>query len=103
MGQAGLDFNSEEDITGFLGVLITAKLDGTGAIELTQLGLIDRIITAMGLDKANIAQTAEYGALPKDTAGMDCQEDWNYRSVLGMMLYLCNTRVVLQFATSQCA
>jgi hypothetical protein len=73
MRKAGLDFNIKEDVAGFLGVLITAKNDGTGAIELTQTGLIDRIITAMGLDDANIAQTpAEYGALPKDKTGTEC-------------------------------
>jgi hypothetical protein len=104
MQESGLDFNIEEDIAGFLGVLITAKNYGTGAIKLTQTGLSDRIIIAMGLDEANIAQTpAEYGALPKDNTGTDCQEDWSYRSVLGMMLYLCNTRADVQFATSQCA
>jgi hypothetical protein len=104
MREADLDFNIEEDVAGFLGVLITAKNDGTGAIELTQTGLIDRIITAMGLDSANVSQTpAEYGALPKDLDGTDCQEDWNYRSVLGMILYLCNTRPDVMFATSQCA
>jgi hypothetical protein len=66
--------------------------------------LIDRIITAMGLDEANVVQTpAEYGALPKDLNGTDCQEEWNYRSVLGMLLYLCHTRPDVQFATSQCA
>jgi hypothetical protein len=92
MPEAGLDFNIEEDVKGFLGVLITAKNDGTGAIKLTQTGLIDRIITAKGLDDANVAQTsAEYGALPKDATGTEFQEDWSYRSILGMMLYLCNT------------
>jgi hypothetical protein len=104
MREAGLDFNIEEDVAGFLGVLITAKNDGTGAIELTQTGLIDRIITALRLDDANMSQTpAEYGALPKDIHGLECQEDWNYRSVLGMILYLCNTRPDIMFATSQCA
>jgi hypothetical protein len=79
MRVAGLDFNIEEDVAGFLGVLITAKNDGTSKIELThQTGLIVCIIMAMGLDDANISQTpAKYGALPKDLDGTDCQEDWN--------------------------
>jgi hypothetical protein len=57
----------------------------------------------MRLNDANISQSpAEYGALPKDLEGTDCQEDWNYQSVLGMILYLCNTRPDIMFATSQC-
>jgi hypothetical protein len=34
---------------------------------------------------------------------MDAQEKWSYRSVLGMILYLCHTRADIQFAMSQCA
>ena len=37
-----------------------------GTVELTQLGLIDRINDAMGLNNATEVETlAEYGALPK--------------------------------------
>lgn len=102
MVDCGLDFNEESDVAGFLGVLLVAKEDNS--IELTQTGLIDRIILAMGLETANIAMTpAEYGGLPKDVHGTEAQEGWSYRSVLGMMLYLCNTRPDIQFAVSQCA
>lgn len=102
MVACGLDFNEESDVAGFLGVLLVTKDDNS--IELTQTGLIDRIILAMGLDAANIAMTpAEYGGLPKDLHGTEAQEGWSYRSVLGMMLYLCNTRPDIQFAVSQCA
>jgi hypothetical protein len=102
MRTAGLDFNMEDDVAGFLGVLMTHNDDGS--IELTQPGLIDRIITALGLDKANPIDTpASYGGLGKDKLGMPAQEEWNYKSVLGMLLYLCNTRPDIQFGTSQCA
>jgi hypothetical protein len=56
-------------------------------IELTQTGLINHIITAMGLDDANISKTpTQYGGLGKDTLGMNCQEEWSYQSILGMIL-----------------
>ena len=58
----------------------------------------------MGLEEANPVMTpAEYGGLPKDLLGIEAQESWSYRSVLGMMLYLCNTQPDIQFAVSQCA
>jgi hypothetical protein len=72
-------------------VLITRKDEDS--IELTQTGLMDRTIMAMALDDTNIAQTPEeYGGPGKDLLVMDCQEKWSYRSVLGMMLCLCNTQ-----------
>jgi Reverse transcriptase (RNA-dependent DNA polymerase) len=102
MVTCGLDFNEESNVAGFLGVLMGEREDKS--IELTQTGLIDRIITAMGLNESNIVMTpAEFGALPKDKLGVEAQESWSYRSVLGMMLYLCNTRPDIQFAVSQCA
>ena len=58
----------------------------------------------MGLETANVAMTpAKYGGLPKDVHGTEAQEGWSYQSVLGIMLYLCNTRPDIQFAVSQCA
>jgi hypothetical protein len=55
MWAADLDFHLEDDVTGFLGVLMTLKENGE--IEKTQMGLIDQVIASMGLDKANISKT----------------------------------------------
>jgi hypothetical protein len=53
---------------------MTPQEDGT--IELTQTGLIDRIIMVMGLDDANFAQTpAEHGGLEEERRKMA----WNAR------------------------
>jgi len=41
----------EEDVAGFLGVQITRHDDGT--IEMTQIGLIKKIISALGLENSN--------------------------------------------------
>jgi hypothetical protein len=104
MRATDLDFHLEDDVTGFLGVLMTPHENGT--IEMTQMGLIDHIIVAMGLDKVNISKTpAEYGCLgEKDLDGMWYQEEWSYRSMLDMIIYLCNnTSADIQFTMSRCA
>ena len=46
-----LEVTTEDDVAGFLGVLIDRKGDGT--IELIQTGLIDRIIDALDLGDQN--------------------------------------------------
>ena len=76
-----------------------------GTIELTQVGLIDRIVFAMGLTNAAKVKTpAEYGALQKDEDGENCDTSFNYPSIVGMSLYLQNnTRPDITFAVSQCA
>ena len=84
----GAQLEKEEDVAGFLGVSIDRD-DTVGSITMTQTGLIDRIITAMGLDDANIKDTpAVKATLPKDLEGEECNEGFNYASVLGMLLYL---------------
>ena len=72
---------------------------------MTQTGLIDRIISAMGLDDANTKETPAVSAtLPKDTDGEECNTEFNYASVLGMLLYLQgHSRPDISFAVNQCA
>ena len=74
-------------------------------IELSQKGLIERIITAVGLEGATSKSTpAECGALASDKDGDPCNADFNYASIVGMLMYLCaNTRPDLTFAVHQCA
>jgi Reverse transcriptase (RNA-dependent DNA polymerase) len=101
--EAQMELNVEDDVAGFLGVKMDRKEDGT--IELLQTGLIDRIIDAMGLEGANPKATpAAIGALPKDADGSPCNEDFNYASVVGMLMYLSgHSRPELGFAVHQCA
>ena len=72
---------------------------------LTQSGLIDRIIKALGLEEANTKETpAEYGVLDKDKKETPFDHSWNYHSVLGMMSYLAtNSQCDIAFAVNQCA
>ena len=99
----GMSLNKEEDLAGFLGINIS-KL-AYGDIEMTQTGLIDRIIGTLGLDDANPKHApASVTPLPKDTDEKDPEEIFNYASVVGIMLYLQgNTRPDISFAVNQCA
>jgi hypothetical protein len=74
-----------------------------GTIELTQKGLINKIIAETGMKtcKPN-ATPASQLALGKDTDGLPMNETWSYPSVIGMLLYLStNTRPDISFAVSQ--
>ena len=82
--------NVENDFAGFLGILINHKEDGT--IELTQTGLIDKILKVMGLENSHERSTpAELKPLSKDEDGAPCSEPWSYASVVGLMMYLANS------------
>ena len=91
-------------MAGFLGVHMDKQEDGK--IELTQKGLIQRVIVALGLEStSNAASTpAETKALGADLNGAPCQETFSYPSFVGMLMYLSNTtRPDLAFAVHQCA
>jgi len=92
-----IELNIEDDVAGFLGVLIK-KLD-EGSIELTHTGLIKRVLEAMGIEGANPKLTpAETEALPSDKTGSLTEPPFNYASV-----YLQGyTRPVFSFSVSQC-
>ena len=100
-----LDLHAEDDFAGFLGVNITRQDNGN--ILLTQPGLIKRILLALNLDPehTNRAFTpSKMQAFGTDTNGKHFQEDYNYASVVGMLMYLCpSTRLDLAFAVHQCA
>ena len=59
----------------------------------------------MGLTNATEVETlAAYGALPKDHDGESYNSQFNYSSIVGILLYLQHhSRPELTFAFSQCA
>ena len=95
---AELELNVKDDVAGFLGVLLTKNEDGT--ITLKQTGLIQRILTAMGLKNCNSTRTpTQKAALPVGKGGKGFAEPYNYASVVGMLMYLTgNTRPGIIFA-----
>ena len=99
-----MEFTEESDVYAFLGVQVD-KGESTGEITLTQTGLIDKIIKATGLEDANQKHTPAVAVpLSADLDGESYREEWNYASVIGMMMYLAsNSRPDIQFAVHQCA
>jgi transposase InsO family protein len=102
---AGFTLTIEEDVYAFLGVEV--KFNATdGTVSLTQPGLLKKIISMTGLQDSNSKATpAEKDPLGP---GLDDDpphdEDWEYPSVIGCLLYLANnTRPDIQFAVHSCA
>jgi hypothetical protein len=76
-----------------------------GSIELTQKGLIDKILKASNLEDCNPnylpARTVPLGS---NHNGLPMSETLSYPSIIGMLLYLStNTRCDIAFAVSQVA
>lgn len=91
-----------KDVSAFLGIQFTRRGE---TIELTQKGLIKRVIDAMDMADCNACDTpAEHKPLGKDPSGAAFSESWHYASVVGMLLYLSsNSRPDIAFAVHQCA
>ena len=72
---------------------------------MTQTGLIGRILFVMEMQDCNAKYTsADEVPLVKDDYDDSCLENWEYRSVVGMMLYLAgSTRPDISYAIHQCA
>ena len=104
--EQGVNLQPEDDTAGFLG--IDLKRDPTtGTIEMTQTGLIDRVLVALGLDHSKVAvkwTPADGSPLVKDAEGAPAEGEFNYASVVGMLLYLSgNTRPDITYAVNCCA
>ena len=93
----------EESVAGFLGVDI--KPDPvTGEVELTQTGLIDRIIKLLGVEDLPTVDTPADETLSKDEMGEPANCTWSYPSAIGMLWYLYgHSRPDIGFAVSQAA
>ena len=105
-----MDLEVEDSVNGFLGISVDHKIgeDGNPEIHLTQKGLIDRVITALGLDSAHSngvkTPAPDKAPLPQDKDGDPNDLGFNYASVVGMAMYLCNnSRPDIAFAVHQCA
>ena len=109
---SGMDLQVEDSVAGFLGVHIDryseTSEDGKEIkfIRLLQIDLIDRIITTLGLDSnaTGVKTPAPTDPLPRDLDGDPFDNRFNYASVVGMCMYLCNnSRPDLAFAVNQCS
>ena len=98
-----LTLTQEETFSEFLGIKFEKKNDGS--IEMTQRGLIKKVLESAGMSDCNPNATpATQQALGADEDGEPMQETWNYRAIVGMLLYLStNTRPDIAYAVSQVA
>ena len=102
--EVGFDLEIEGDFTEYLGLAIDKEADGTRRMH--QKGLIKKIIETTKMTSCNPNHTpAMQVALGSDPEGDEWKnEDWNYASVVGMLLYVSNnTRPDIAFAVSQVA
>jgi hypothetical protein len=98
----GLDLERMGSMSDFLGVKITQLEDGT--LELTQPSLIQRLIELLGLTQARPVSTPADGGLGKCSKDPPANGDFNYRSAIGMAMFLTNnTRLDCAMAVHQCA
>jgi hypothetical protein len=104
LAKLSFDFSEEDDYAGYLGVQIK-RSPTDGSMELTQTGLINRILADLDLtDSPRIKDTPAEDTLGSDPTLGPMTEDFNYRSVLGKLLYLSNnTRSDISMANHQCA
>jgi hypothetical protein len=99
----GFDLTHEGSFSEYLGIKYS-KI-GENEIKMTQEGLIKKILDATGMTDCNTNRTpTTKEALSMDEEGERMEDNWNYRSVIGMMLYFAtNTRPDIAFGVSQVA
>ena len=89
----------------YLGLQIDSHDDNSFTVS--QPFLVDRIIGSIkGMEDAKMAKSLAVttSILTKDTDGNPRKENWNYRSLIGMLNYLVNcTQPDLAYAVHQCA
>ena len=100
----GFDLEMEDDFTSYLGIGIEEFVDSTR--HMTQKGLIKKVIQTTKIENCNPNWTQAIKlALGLDSNGEPYgQSQFNYASVVGMLLYLSNnTQPNITFAVSQVA
>jgi hypothetical protein len=102
--QSEFNLTCAGDVGAFLGIQFTRT--SAGRLELTQPGLITKIIKECGLDSESKRHNtpAVTKILSKDASGPQREHSWNYRMIVGMLTYLSmSSRPDIAFAVHQCA
>lgn len=99
----GFTLKQEDSFSEFLGIKFEHKPDGR--VIMTQQSLIAKVLATADMTECNPRATpADSTALGKDENGSAMKEKWNYRAIIGMLLYLStNTRPDIAYAVSQAA
>jgi hypothetical protein len=102
--QAEFVLTCEGDVGAFLGIAIVRNAQGH--MELTQPGLIEKIIQECGLETESKQHKtpAITKILHRDSSGAQREHAWKYRTLIGMLTYLSmSSRPDIAFAVHQCA
>ena len=92
------------DVNVFLGIKVDKGENGS--ITMMQPALIQRILKDLSLLDGNckLHDTPANVVLTKTLSGDERNQTWNYRSIIGMMMFLASsTRPDILFAVHQCA
>ena len=90
-----------KDVFDYLGIELTYK--GT-KVTMRQDGLMKKIFkTTQWEDVGGQTTPAREKPIGADLEGKEFKEHWEYDSVVGMLMFLVNTRPDIQFAVHQCA
>ena len=93
----------EEDVTGFLGLQIERDVK-TSQINLTQMVLIVIIIEVIEIHDSSPKFTPDKVPLCKYFTGESCSEEWNYISIVGIIIYLAGSnRPDIVYTVHYCA
>ena len=97
------EFRDEGELSTFLGIKIEKTTDGK--FNLTQPGLIEKVLAASGMIDSNSNSTPSVlEPLGPDEYGESMNESWEYASIIGMLMYLANnTRPDIAHAVHACA
>jgi hypothetical protein len=108
---AGFALTREEvdadNVFSFLGVQIKETTDANGQkhISMLQDGLIDKVLSTVGMLECNPRRSPSLVTpLGTDATGARRKDTWSYPSVIGMLLFLgSNAFPEIQYAVHQCA
>ena len=97
------ELRDEGEVGDFLGIRIAKT--GPKQFTLSQTGLIGKALKAVGMETCNPCVTpCTLTALGKDEDGDLFDENWEYASVVGMLMYLAtNSRPDIAYSVNQCA
>ena len=101
--QHKFQLRDEGEVGDFLGIRI--KKVGKNSFNLSQPGLIEKVLTASNmLDSRPTATPSSTTNLGIDKDGDTFKESWDYATIMGMLMYLANnSRPDIAFAVHQCA